>query len=477
MNNTYTITNPALNPKRVFILQKSEVENRYDPQFYINRVKIKNSVKLSTIVKIKGGKRIPKGKYYAESPTDFQYLRVSDMKDFGLIDWNGLRYIPEDVYYFLERYKVEKEDVIISIAGTVGKTALIEKDIKNTILTENCAILEIRDKSKLLPKYLHILLELSTSKRQIELGYIQTTIPKLGFDKIEQLQLPAIPSIDRQNEIINLYNKSISQKQTNEAEAEKLLASIDDYLLGKLGITLPTPPENTLKNRMFTKTYKEISDGRIDPHFHQEKFKQLDIELSKGKFPLSKLKKKSILITSGATPLSKGDSYTEDETIGVPFVRSGEIKDITFEDCIYIKPEIHNTMLKSSQLKKDDLLIAIVGATIGEVGIYNHDREANINQAIALVRLGDELLPIFAKDFYKSAIGAFILDRAKRPVARANINLDEIGILPIPVPPLDKQKEIAEHITNIRNQAQALKDKTKDLLKKASEEIEEILLN
>jgi restriction endonuclease S subunit len=134
-------------------------------------------------------------------------------------------------------------------------------------------------------------------------------------------------------------------------------------------------------------------------------------------------------------------------------------------------------MLKSSQLKNGDLLIAIVGATIGEVGIYNYDRDANINQAIALVRLNNDVLPVFAKDFFKSSIGSFILDRAKRPVARANINLDEIGILPIPVPPLEKQKEIAEHITGIRQQAQQLKDKTKELLKKASEEIEEILLN
>jgi type I restriction enzyme, S subunit len=31
----YSITNPALNPKRVFILQKSEVEKRFDPFFYI----------------------------------------------------------------------------------------------------------------------------------------------------------------------------------------------------------------------------------------------------------------------------------------------------------------------------------------------------------------------------------------------------------------------------------------------------------
>lgn len=61
---SYTISK-SLNPKRVFILQKSELEKRFDPQFYTNRVKIKNSVKLSTVVKVKGGKRIPKDKYYS----------------------------------------------------------------------------------------------------------------------------------------------------------------------------------------------------------------------------------------------------------------------------------------------------------------------------------------------------------------------------------------------------------------------------
>jgi len=48
--------------------------------------------------------------------------------------------------------------------------------------------------------------------------------------------------------------------------------------------------------------------------------------------------------------------------------------------------------------------------------------------------------------------------------------------IPVPVPPLPKQKEIAEHITDIRKQAQQLKDKTKSALEQASKEIEEILL-
>ncbi len=53
---------------------------------------------------------------------------------------------------------------------------------------------------------------------------------------------------------------------------------------------------------------------------------------------------------------------------------------------------------------------------------------------------------------------------------------DDVRRFLIPLPPLDKQKEIANHITGIRQQAQVLKDKTKEALKKASEEIEKILL-
>lgn len=58
-----------------------------------------------------------------------------------------------------------------------------------------------------------------------------------------------------------------------------------------------------------------------------------------------------------------------------------------------------------------------------------------------------------------------------------NINIDLVKKVSIPIPPLDKQKEIAEHITGIRQQAGQLKDQATEILKKASEEIEEMLLN
>jgi len=59
---------------------------------------------------------------------------------------------------------------------------------------------------------------------------------------------------------------------------------------------------------------------------------------------------------------------------------------------------------------------------------------------------------------------------------RPNTTKPEVENFLIPVPPLDKQKKIAEHISAIRKEAQQLKDKTKEELKKASNEIEKILL-
>lgn len=112
--------------------------------------------------------------------------------------------------------------------------------------------------------------------------------------------------------------------------------------------------------------------------------------------------------------------------------------------------------MKSSQVKKEDLLIAIVGATIGQVGIYLDEREANTNQAIALVRLKSGINVQYIKELIKSSIGQLSLNRLKRPVARANINLEEISTIKIPLPPLAKQQEIADHITALRHQAAQL---------------------
>ncbi len=87
---------------------------------------------------------------------------------------------------------------------------------------------------------------------------------------------------------------------------------------------------------------------------------------------------------------------------------------------------------------------------------------------------------VFNKEFLSYYLNCKLLidliERDKIGAIQGNITIPIIRSLLVPVPPLDKQKEIADNITAIRQQAQKLKDKTKEALKKASEEIENILL-
>ncbi|MDD5071782.1 MAG: restriction endonuclease subunit S [Patescibacteria group bacterium] len=199
------------------------------------------------------------------------------------------------------------------------------------------------------------------------------------------------------------------------------------------------------KPQIFTVWSSEI-EGRIDPSFYRPEFKILEKAFIDGKYQVKTLKDIAEKISSGATPLSGGDAYTNKEE-GIPFIRSGDInadKNINFDDLLYIKEDIHQKKLKSSQLKKGDVLIAIVGATIGQVSLYDYDREANINQAIAMVRVNKGINPEYVKEYLLSTVGQNQLNKIKRPVARANINLEEVGSIKIPLPPLSIQNKIVE---------------------------------
>jgi len=183
--------------------------------------------------------------------------------------------------------------------------------------------------------------------------------------------------------------------------------------------------------------------NRFEPRYYLPEFMRPLNELTK--FPVRTFKELSLSIVSGITPKAKGDAYTSDKIKGIPFIRSGDLSlynFIDYENVLY--KDIHEKLMKSSQRKKNDLLIAIVGATIGKVSIFNDERPANINQAIARVRLKEEANPNFVLSFLRSDQGQQQLQRIKRPVARANINLSEIAQIQVPLLPPKLQNEIVQ---------------------------------
>lgn len=107
-------------------------------------------------------------------------------------------------------------------------------------------------------------------------------------------------------------------------------------------------------------------NNRLDPYANNPKFHVAFNKIKK--LPLVPLRDCAEVIFSGITPKSGGDAYTDGD--GVLFIKSGCLSidgTVTVDETSKIKHEIHNGLMKSSKLKSKDVLIAIVGATIGKV--------------------------------------------------------------------------------------------------------------
>ena len=106
---------------------------------------------LSSLCKIKGGKRIPRGRTFSKERTPHIYIRVSDMKNNTIIT-TDLKYIDDDVYQTIKNYTISSSDLYLTIAGTIGHVGIVPKQFDGMNLTENAAKLTgiICDKKYLL---------------------------------------------------------------------------------------------------------------------------------------------------------------------------------------------------------------------------------------------------------------------------------------------------------------------------------------
>ena len=161
------------------------------------------------------------------------------------------------------------------------------------------------------------------------------------------------------------------------------------------------------------------------------------------------------LITKGASPKWQGFQY---QNSGIPFITSENVRD-GFIDISPRKflPRDFNAKQKRSILKKHDVLVNIVGASIGRAAIFDLDySDANINQAVALVRCNAKIEVKYLCMFLNSEMASKQYDFYKKDSARANLSLENISSLSISCPSLPEQQRIADRLDALSANVKAL---------------------
>ena len=153
--------------------------------------------RLGTIAAVLGGKRIPAGRKLTECNTGHVYIRVSDMTD-GSVSTDRLLYVPEDIYPSISRYIINKADVFITVAGTIGRVGKIPDELDGANLTENADRLVLAVVNQ---DWLIKVLQSGMIQEQIAEATTQVGQPKLAIARIERFLIP-LPPLAEQHRIV-----------------------------------------------------------------------------------------------------------------------------------------------------------------------------------------------------------------------------------------------------------------------------------
>jgi type I restriction enzyme S subunit len=144
--------------------------------------------RLGEICLIKGGKRVSNGYKLLKSPTKHIYIRVTDMKN-GTIYEDDIHYIDSNMYEQIKNYTISKDDLYITIAGTIGQIGIIPDKFDNVNLTENAAKI-VFNNSLINKLWLKAFLSSTFAQLQFsEKTTTKTSQPKLALTRISTGEL------------------------------------------------------------------------------------------------------------------------------------------------------------------------------------------------------------------------------------------------------------------------------------------------
>lgn len=453
---------------KIFLVNRSEIENRLDPIYYgsdfTKFFKHPFSVRLKEVcVKLFSGFGAGKNE---QTTMDDGYIQIrpTNIDNDGFLKYEKNVYVPlhKDIPF------VKKGTVLFNNTNSqewVGKTALLMDEAQ--LYTSNHITSITVDSNKLIPDYLWIVLNIyQRNKVFYSICTNWNNQSGVGIDLLRSVKVPILP-IATQQKIVEYYNAAYSEKQKRESEAQQLLESIDTYLLNELGVSLPEI-RNELKDRMFLLNRSEL-EGRFDPTVYKD-----GIKLISTKWSNVKLSKVAFVNLSGTF---KGKSI-ETPISFVPM----EVIDERFSEITTMEETTIEQSSGFTKFREGDLLWAKITPCMqnGKSAVAK-----NLTNGLGcgsteyfVLRPKDEHLAIeylhvilHMKCVRETAMLYFGGSAGQQRVSSSfleNFNL--------PLPPKEKQVEIANHVYKMRQQAKALQEEGKAILEQAKREVEQMIM-
>lgn len=368
---------------------------------------------LSSISAIKSGKRLPKGSLVTSSKTSYPYIRVIDM-NMGYLNLSNIMYVPENVQPMISKYIISKNDIYISVAGTLGLVGKIPEELDGANLTENAnRITEIQCNRDYLMYYMMSPLIQNVIEAERTIG----AQPKLALQRIRDFYI-VLPRDNREQTAIAAALSdvdSLISALTKKIEKKKAIKQglMQQLLTGKKRLS----GFNDKWKSMLLGDIAEVKDGT-----HQT----------------------PQYVKSGGKPFYSVENVTADD----------------FKNVKHISLEEHKALTSNYRIEKGDVLMTRIGS-IGCCKYVDWDVDASFYVSLALLKINEKYDSKFIS--YLSNIKSFKEEVMLNSLVFAipqKINLGNISLIKVYIPTSKaEQTAIANILSDCDSEIAALEEK------------------
>lgn len=331
----------------------------------------------------------------------------------------------------------------------VGSIGIKRKEHKNEYISPAYVVFSCKEKIN--PEFVYLLFRTQKYNEIIRQNTTGSVRQNLTYSNLSNMPLPLFDDYEMQSKLVDIYNKLIKKSEECIQKANELEKEIERYLLDELGIELK---ENKLGKGLQFIQYKDLSFWGIDKNV------SLNIFHSKIHDPVSIDSKPEIAkeLLRGKSP--KYDDQSKELILNQKCIRWDSIET---EWARTINSNWLESVKPNFITKQNDILINSTGeGTIGRASLVRDKGVGLIfDSHILLLRLSQNIVnPEFFINVFNSLLVQKQIDELK---SAQSTNQTELGInnlkkIQIPLPSIEKQNEIANHILSLKKEIKNLRE-------------------
>lgn len=405
-------------------------------------------IKIGEICEVKGGKRLPKGKFLIKERNSHPYIRVRDLGQQAILELNDeFEYVDDETFETIKNYITNTNDLLISIVGTVGLLGIVGESLDNASLTENCVKLVNFNESN--SKYLYYYLKSRKGQHEIDKFTVGAVQKKLPIKNIREIEVELLPKREQEKvvEMLSVFDEKIRINNLINKSLEELAQEL--YKHWFLDFEFPDNFNEPYKSNGGEMISSEL--GLIPKGWSVKTIKQITKYNKRGFSP----------------------AYNENEDfVGEPIINQRCVRNHTIiEEAVRYHDSSIKKVPEDKYHKKWDVLINSMGVgTLGRVAISSESHNKIIHSVISILRPNVDIILEGIFSYSMLNLENLFVSMGEGTTGQTSLSNKYLGEIKIVVPPIDIQeradhyfKEIQKAIDNNHNENRTLEE-MRDLL-------------